>query len=186
MKKIFVLITTITLMFSLIACSNSNQSGSGTSENSVYSKYGSLTKMEDYLSVNEVGGFYKIDSNDFEKLIKNKESFAILIGYPGCSWCHKGMPVVNDMLLENNLSVFYMDISAQDENGFNLINDFVSTHLKEKYNDEGFYTPMMLAVKNGEISDSVLGGIDSTGSEYSDDEAKQLTEKYLGIFSIVR
>ena len=180
MKRLFTVLLAMLMLLGITACSGQNQE-------SVYERYGQLSKMEDYLTdVSEVGNFHKIEALEYQDMIDKKETFFILIGYPGCSWCHKGMPVVNQMLLDNNLDIFYMDIAAQDEAGFNAMFDLIQPHLLEKYEDDGFFTPMALAVKSGKIVDSFLGGIDSTGSSYTAEQAAELTKNYMELYNLTK
>lgn len=179
MKKIFTLLLTLILTLSLVACS---------SKQNIFTDE-DLYDMVDYYNIyteEKIARFHKIDAIKLKSLLEQKASFMIVIGYPGCSWCQKGAVPLNQWMLKNDADIFYLDISEEPDEGFNTVMDLVASHMEEKYGSPELYTPAYLAVKKGVITDSFVGGISSTGSEYTEAEANELMAHFDELYKIVK
>ena len=78
-KKIVVIILIICFVLTLTGCTKRNI-------------------MKDYPSLNDKNHIYKeVKIDDVITMLKDQESFYLVMGFPECPWCQALMPVLNDV-----------------------------------------------------------------------------------------
>lgn len=94
--------------------------------------------------------FVKIGINDYLDLIQ-KENSIIVIGRTGCSYCEKFQPIINEVMEENNVVIYYFDIYSLTEEEYTLLSnsaDFFGTE---------WGTPSTLVFNKGKVVDVQSG-----------------------------
>lgn len=138
-----------------------------------------------------------IDINVDEILAKlnsdKKETFIVYLGYDTCAWCNCLVPVLNDVLIEKDMKVYYMDFHA-DENYNNPEGIFALSDIciEAGFIDDSqeqqiaFSFPAILYIKDGKVVDlhsGTVSGHDASLSELSEKQTarlKYLLEKEIG------
>lgn len=109
----------------------------------------------------------------------------IYFGFEGCKWCQRAVPVLSDVADNENMAIMYVDLaSIDDEDQFDKLKSITSDYLDT--DDDGkkvFYTPMVIAVKDGKIQGAHVGTVDSftiedENSNLNDEQYKELYEIY--------
>lgn len=74
--------------------------------------------MNDYPQLEDKHHVYKeIEVTDVIKMLEDKDSFTLVMGFPECPWCQAIMPVINDVAKENNCKkVYYLNIKDIRDN----------------------------------------------------------------------
>lgn len=100
--------------------------------------------------------FYDITVEEILKKIANKETFIVYFGYENCPWCNCVVPVLNEVSIENEMPIYYMDFnnSINNENieGMKQISEicgYDQTGLKE--GEFAFLFPTVLYIRQGEV-----------------------------------
>lgn len=95
-----------------------------------------------------------IDYSMYEQLIASEETHVITIGQTGCSHCTAIKPVLNQVALDYDITINYLNLSEMTEEENNLL---IESLEKINYDDEDFVnrgsfgTPLTLVVKNGKV-----------------------------------
>lgn len=95
----------------------------------------------------------EINNEDLKKLEKDKKDFILFVYLPGCSSCAEFKTVLEDFLLENNISINY--ISILDSNG-------TSVEKKVKF------APSFMVYKDGKVVDFLDSNSDDDVSYFKD------------------
>ena len=95
-----------------------------------------------------------ITIDEYEKLL-NEEKFIVIIGKTGCGYCDKYKPVVNKVIGEYNINIYYIDISTFSEEDYKRL--YQSTSL---FDDQQWGTPTTLLFERGALVDSIGGYVD--------------------------
>ena len=117
---------------------------------------------------NKIGNHIKeISYNEYKDKIKSDDFTIILLASPTCSHCQDYKPMVNALASENNLTVYYVNVSSQElkEEEYLEIRESVSA-TKEEYDSYGnpvIPTPATAVFKNGVEVSSELGDIGYDG-----------------------
>ena len=93
------------------------------------------------------------------KLNTFKGSGLVFVGYPDCYWCNRGMPVFNEVASEiGNIPFYYVHLNVPISN-----EDYAvlleKSELIRKDGNEDIYTPLTLAIKDGEVVDASFGTV---------------------------
>lgn len=85
---------------------------------------------------------YLIDTtlNEIKTMVENKESFILYIGSAECSHCSQYKPKLEDVALEYEINIYYIDTSKLNDNEYNELTKIVS------FNG----TPTTAFIENGE------------------------------------
>ncbi|MET1180507.1 thioredoxin family protein [Peribacillus simplex] len=91
-----------------------------------------------------------LDTPKLEKYIKEKENFWVYIGRPTCDECDKFSPVLNEVLKENNIQVYYYNTDKErEENEKEMVNQINKLGVKT--------VPTMINFKKGKVIKTVNG-----------------------------
>lgn len=66
-------------------------------------------------------GYHEISYNEFSDLVKNKESFPLVVGSSTCSACASYKPIMESFIKKYNVDVRYIDLSKLGEDEKNMI-----------------------------------------------------------------
>ena len=135
-----------------------------------------------------------IPVNNVFKMISAKEAYetlddeqAILVfGFKECKWCKSYIPILNEVITENNVPVVYYcnikeDRSKNTEDYKNLVAKLAEYLYEDDNNNKRIYVPDVYFIKDGKIighnnDTSVIEGTD-TDEYYTETAKKALKEK---------
>ena len=148
---IVVLVNTVLLLVCLFGETSSTDStideGTITDENTQTAEY-DTSKVEE------------IDYAKFEELFKGQTNSLVLFARPTCGYCVQFMPVLNEVIEENGLKVYYLDITNMTEENETAIRA-LDPFFEENYG----YTPALAYVGNGKVAANNVGYIEKDGLE---------------------
>ena len=133
MKKIVLLLMTITILLSTSACFSKNTNVEGEKFKKEYEELNGKTSSskKEYPKV-------EIDRNNPVKYIDEAEALEILnsksgiiyMGFPTCPWCRNAVPVLLDASKELNMNIYYMNmhderdsIKAREDGSLEVVNE---------------------------------------------------------------
>lgn len=90
------------------------------------------------------GKIEEISYDDFADKVKNKESFVIYVGSATCSHCEEFKPVLEEVVKDNGLTIYYIDNSK--------LTEAQQTQVKKKVDLKG--TPTLCNIKDGKADTS--------------------------------
>lgn len=152
-------------------------------------------EYEAYNGTSDTSINLNIDTNNPIKYVSKSEVVKILeedtaivyIGFASCPWCRNMLPVLFDVVRENNLDTVYYfnpsDIRGSNDDDYLKIMDLLSDYLSRdtETGETKLYVPDVYFVKSGEIVGNNLGTVNSQESPYvalTDDQTKELKEIY--------
>ncbi len=96
----------------------------------------------------------KISYSDLQQMIKENKTFILEVSQDGCSHCEQYSPIIKQVLKDNNLTAYNLNITYISKKDYNKFN--------EKYNFEG--TPTTMFFKNGKeiLSSRLVGSVSSS------------------------
>ena len=103
-----------------------------------------------------------INYNDFQTKIENKESFILFMWQTGCGHCETFKPTLNEVIKQNNVLVYSIDLSE--------LSDLEYSKIQNKTFIKG--TPTMVYIKEGSVQPTKLVG------DKSEKEVVEFFEKY--------
>lgn len=121
-------------------------------------KYNFINKTDDYINY--------INYNEFKNLINNDQKSIISIGKDECKYCSELIEIFNDIIEENDISIYYLNIKNLESEEALQVQEILK---KLKYND-GFTTPLTLLVENNNLIDYVIG---SSSEEFFVDKFRE-------------
>jgi len=95
--------------------------------------------------------YLKINMTDYKKLMK-EDTFVVVIGRNGCSFCTKYQPVMNKIIEEHDIMMYYVDIYEFSQEDYN---ELIKTASYLSENEWG--TPLTLVFKKGKFVDAFSG-----------------------------
>lgn len=146
-------------------------------------------EMDQYAWIgDQIGDFRKITLKEALRMFDEQGSGILYFGYPGCPWCERAVPVLNEVVVEKKVTVWYVNTKETIEP-----DDFAA--LKEDIYDalpvaedgtRDFYVPMVLGVKKGKVTGhhtSLVDGfkITSQDDQMNEDQKKELKDLYCDI-----
>lgn len=154
MKKV---ILVLLMIVTLVGC-NSNDSN--------MSKYG---------DINRKGKITDISYNQYQKKVKQKQSFLVIFEQEGCNYCKKYNKELKKFIKDHHVNLYVVNFSKEKEP--QKIWDLVSKHVKEKMKDnkklkEFLGTPHTLVYRKGKLifSESGLVSEEDLNNLISDEE----------------
>lgn len=99
-----------------------------------------------------------ISYDEYEELLESEDAEVLVIGQTTCSYCIKAKPILNQIVVDEDVEINYLnitDLSEEDINEFSTSLEYLET------NDWG--TPLTLIVSEGEIIDAANGLLDYEG-----------------------
>ena len=164
------------LSITLVACSNNNINTGDALIDYPKSDMSGYSGLEGY---DKELRFVDVTMSDVKYLMKNKGTFVLYAGYSNCPWCNEIISHLNDVALEENMMIGYLDTrrdpswqSNMDIEGYDVFVELFGDYLDE---DEGgqlhLYVPDTYFVKDGQVvarHEGVTPSLDSPGDEWSD------------------
>lgn len=119
-------------------------------------------------------------NSSFENVVDmflNKTSGIVFLGYTGCEWCQRAVPVVADLGQEKNSIIYYVNVSKEDNSGdsYKQFKALAKEVLSE--DDDGekrLMVPTVIGIKDGKIVGYHISTVDSFEIE---DETSNLNEE---------
>ena len=94
-----------------------------------------------------------INYNRFVELIGSDDKNIIVIGKDNCKYCDSIIAVLNDIVIENDLTVYYLDIKSFESD----MAKKVEKKLIELNYSDGFSTPITIITESNRIIDFIVG-----------------------------
>lgn len=91
---------------------------------------------------NEYSNIIQINYDTYDKMVSQKQDFILIATQTYCSHCHDYKPILNEVLQDNNLIAYEIDLLT--------ISDEEKSLFKDQTNVTG--TPTTLFYKNGELN----------------------------------
>ncbi|MCF0109714.1 MAG: hypothetical protein HUJ57_06555 [Erysipelotrichaceae bacterium] len=125
------------------------------------------------------------------KLIDEKGTGVVFLGYPTCYWCNRAIPAMNQAAKDNDYMVYYVNImnyiQKEDIDG---LTERIKSILVEEDGEYPIYVPLVLAIKDGEIMGShvaLVSSYDETKQDnLNDEQFKELTKIYDKLINSIR
>jgi len=97
------------------------------------------------LNEEEVKEIPEVTYTEFKKILKEKTTTVVMLGYDECYWCEQQKPILGNVMYEKQLdNVKYLNVNKLTEDEYN---DLVSLH-----DDlQGFGTPTFISVKSKKV-----------------------------------
>ena len=154
--------------------------------------------MSEYYFLDENNYYLEIYREDFIKLFEENGSAVILISYPGCPFCNRAVPVLQEAAAGYGEYILYLDIKSEEfrrkspeekkeleKAFFECLGDIAEDVWSEEEQAyvPSFYAPLVIAVKNGEIIDLHTGifegfKIEDKTEDLNNDQKKKLRGIY--------
>lgn len=126
-----------------------------------------FTDEKDLLTFLQDNGFVKedaslpmryIDYKKYSEILKYDDTRIVVVGQTGCQYCIKSKPILNQIISDFGIKIYYLNITD------------LSSDDKVKFNDSLEYlkntewgTPLTLILKKGKVIDSANGLLDYDG-----------------------
>ncbi len=133
----------------------------------------------------ETEQFISINSYDALALLGDESITTIVyIGYDSCPWCNALVPVLNEVSIEKDMKVYYLDFMAESENNAEQLWEFVDAIGAYGYlslDDNGDYAismPAVVYIQKGEVvnyHEGTVSGHDASTEELSEKQEARLT-----------
>lgn len=133
--------------------------------------------------------FIQISMSESLKFMDEGGSGIFIYSYPTCPWCNRAVPVLNEVAKEMGVHIYYIDVyesELMDPNGNSfsaegkeviqsMLTHFDSILKHETNSDTGkseptLYTPEVIAIKKGKITDHHVALVDSFSMTSDDDQ----------------
>ena len=128
--------------------------------------------------------FVDIDLDGILKLMEEKKTAIIYFGYASCPWCNALVPVLNEVSLEKQMKLYYLDYHAdvnyENEKIFEIVDKCDEAGLVEEHQDDGtgiFYFPSVLYLEKGTpviLHSGTVSGHDGSQGGLSEKQAARL------------
>ena len=109
----------------------------------------------------------EVNYSEYKEKIKSDGYTIVLLAQPNCGHCKNYKPVVNMIALENDLTIYYLNVASRDlkeEEYYEIRNSVNAT--KDQVDPDGnpvIPTPGTVIYKNGVEVNSILGDIKYDG-----------------------
>lgn len=119
-------------------------------------------------------------NSSFESVVNmfiNETSGIVFIGYTGCEWCQRAVPVVADLGQEKNSIIYYVNVANEDSTGdsYKQFKALAKEVLEEDdVGEKRLMVPVVIGIKDGKIVDYHVSTVDSFEIE---DETSNLNEE---------
>ncbi len=143
MKK---LVIVLMMLLCLVGCNRQPLYPQPEGRTSDMSGYGGLVSEK----------FVDIDLDGIFALFEQQKTAIIYFGYASCPWCNALVPVLNEVSMEKQMKLYYLDwhadINYQNEKIFEIVDICDEAGLVEEHNSDGtgvFYFPTILYLEKG-------------------------------------
>ncbi|MBQ9538003.1 MAG: hypothetical protein IJU95_01930 [Treponema sp.] len=166
-KKTIVVVISLALLFSIVACATSKTDDSRLMSGLELSDGEEWADMSSYETYDAAEEYFFVKSNikDMYEMVGRKESFVIYFGFSRCPWCRDLMPVLNYAGKESDWGkVYYADTRANKEwksnidmDDYDLLVEMAFDYLPyDENNIKHLDAPTVYFVKNGKIKNAVF------------------------------
>ncbi len=132
-----------------------SESSSTTSSSSDTSTGNSVTEIAqeeaNNISDDEKKDFNDIDVDEYLDMYDGDEDSIVLLSRPTCGYCQIAEPILHHIAYEYDLTINHINTDEMDGDDQNNLID------SDEFFSDGFGTPLLLIVSNGEIKDMVNG-----------------------------
>lgn len=143
-----------------------------------------------FLDDKDTGYFLNTSFENVVQMFTQKKSGFVYVGFEGCEWCQRAVPVLDRLAKEKNTAISYLNLDTQDleSNEYQQFKALISSVLPEGKNGEKrLLSPLVLAIKNGEIVGSHISLIDgfkinSETDNLNEDQFNELLKIYEKMF----
>ena len=113
-----------------------------------------LNKLDEFKFIDEVDSYITyINYNEFNNLVNGSDKSIIVIGKDDCKYCEEIIKVLDDIGINYDIKINYINIGKIDSN---VAVDIEKVLTQLNYND-GFTTPLTIMVSNGKLLDYIVG-----------------------------
>lgn len=136
--------------------------------------------------------FEKITMEDLVSYFDNKESHIVFMGFRDCPWCQDLMPVLNDVAIEKNVKIEYVNVRPENTRESDLRNEDNPTYVRlqeilgDVSNDGSnkIYVPYVAVIRDGQVVDYMLDlGYDAESRQITSEEIEEYRTKLNELFS---
>ena len=141
-----------------------------------------IADMSGYEQLEETEQFYQLTIEEFISLIDSKKTVIVYFGYETCPWCNDLLPVLNEVSLEKELPIYYIDFMSEENkdniDGLEKIKSLCGSLLEE--DEEGqlkLYFPTIFYVREGQIiylHEGTVSGHDASKSALTEKQRARL------------
>lgn len=193
MRKIIIVLSTFVILF-MVGCKQkdiNDVSSEETVETQGNSEMSEENEEEVELQPFDNTGLTKADlsaytlvtkkSNIYEMSVEELAQFtgdgAIIIGYPECYWCNRGIPVFNDVAGELvDIPFYYVPLDVPlSSREYNIV---VEWWMDIEGNEDTLYTPLTLIIKDGETIDAFGGTVPFDTETQDNFNEEEYAEQY--------
>ncbi len=127
-------------------CDNGGSSTTTSSTNNSSNDSSDSSSTSD-IPEDEQGELNDIDIDEYLDLKEGSDASIIYIARPTCHYCQEMEPIVRNIVYEYGVEVNYLNTDELDDEGQAKLIE------SDDYFSEGYGTPLLLVVQNGEIVD---------------------------------
>lgn len=126
MKKIFLAVIALFLVFTVTACNSKKDNSSALAFKEEYEslngKENASGKVHRTLNIDSNNPYVKVTPKDIVEKINNKDTFYLYVGDPLCPWCRSVIEKSIEVAKENDIDkIYYIDI--WDDEGTEILRD---------------------------------------------------------------
>ena len=127
-------------------CDNGGSSTTTSSTNNSSNDSSDSSSTSD-IPEDEQGELNDIDIDEYLDLKEGSDASIIYIARPTCHYCQEMEPIVRNIVYEYGVEINYLNTDELDDDGQAKLIE------SDDYFSEGYGTPLLLVVQNGEIVD---------------------------------
>lgn len=148
-----------------------------------------IMTVYDWIGEN-IADFREITFAESIRMFEEKGSGILYYGYNDCPFCERAVPMLNEAALETEIPVYYIDIYGPEQpsrDQFDTLLEYIDeTLIEQEDGSKGFFVPLIIGVKNGEITGSHVAlvsgfSIEDETSQMNDEQKQELKNIYLDI-----
>lgn len=98
----------------------------------------------------------------------SQETGFFYFGYNSCPWCRNIVETLIEVAVENNITIYYINIKDLSNNELKSIISYLKEYLrKTEANEERLYVPDVYIVKKGKIINHHIGSVESQKNPFN-------------------
>ena len=183
-KKMKKLLITLFLCLALFACSNTNSTNEKTQLNEIeISSY--PVDMSGYKGISSTRHNFKgISPSEIIRIIEEKGSAIIYMGFDGCHVCQEAAKYINEVAEELEVTVYYLNCADPkyplSGKIYNQLMEKLDPILDtNKAGQKTIFTPHVFTIENGELKNGHISVVDSwEDGRPSEDSVNELKAIY--------
>lgn len=102
----------------------------------------------------------EITMKEYRKLLGGTDASLIYIASPTCGYCAKQLPIMEDLVSEYDVDVYYLNTASLTEKEVDELYSVYGDVQEKNYEQEGLRTPTMLIVQEGKLLEMNLGAME--------------------------